>query len=79
MTKTKIAVDYNLDKDADAVDEILKQIEAEKAKLAGCEGKVIASMFRIGLLLDLKQATTFCLTRQKTTQVIAAARFKYRT
>jgi hypothetical protein len=40
------------DEDAAAEDELVKQIEAEKAELARCEGMVIAAMFGIGLLVD---------------------------
>src|SRR5262245_53169262 len=44
MTKTpKITVDDNIDKAADVVEKIVSQIEAEKVKLARCEGKVIAA------------------------------------
>jgi hypothetical protein len=40
------------DEDAAAEEEFVKQVEAEKAELARCEGMVIAAMFTIGLLMD---------------------------
>ena len=40
------------DEEADAEEELVQQIEAEKAELARCEGMVIAAMFTIGLLMD---------------------------
>ena len=40
------------DEEADAEEELVQQIEAEKAELARCEGMVIAAMLGIGLLVD---------------------------
>jgi hypothetical protein len=40
------------DEEAAAEEELVKQIEAEKAELARCEGMVIAAMLGIGLLVD---------------------------
>jgi hypothetical protein len=52
MARTpKLTVHDKVDKDADAVDEIVKQLETEKAKLARCQGEVIVAMFSVGLLL----------------------------
>ena len=54
-------------------------LSAAEAKAASLGIAYNIAVVDAGGHLVLKQATTFCLTRQKTTQVIAAARFKYRT